>query len=183
MKTKNQELRTKNYQLTIGWLYPDLMNTYGDRGNIIVLTKRAEWRGIKIDVEPIYLDTKYEILNTCDLLFMGGAQDTQQEIVNEDLMGKRGEILKKLIEDEVPGLFICGAYQFLGEYYKTADGKKLPGLDVFPLFTENPGEKAKRLIGNVVVRTVILGSTGDPETNSLDSRFRGNDIIYSTTPF
>ncbi len=143
----------KNYSLTIGWLYPDLMNTYGDRGNIIVLQKRAEWRGIKADVKEIYVSSNIQDLESSDLIFMGGAQDTQQEIVNEDLQGKKGQILTRKIEDETPGLFICGAYQFLGEYYKTADGKKLPGLGVFPLYTENPGESATRLIGNVIVNS------------------------------
>lgn len=140
------------YSLTIGWLYPDLMNTYGDRGNIIVLTKRAEWRGIKVKVESIFLNTSYLILNTCDLFFMGGAQDTQQEIVNRDLQDKKGKVLKDKIENNTPGLFICGAYQFLGKYYRTADLKELKGLGIFDLFTENPDEKAERLIGNVVVK-------------------------------
>ncbi len=145
----------KKLSLTIGWLYPDLMNTYGDRGNIIVLSKRSEWRGIDINVEQIFVSTNEKKLESCDILFMGGAQDTQQEIVNRDLQDKKGKILIKKIEDSTPGLYICGAYQFLGKYYKTADGKKLDGLGVFPLYTENPGDAAKRLIGNVLVETNI----------------------------
>lgn len=156
---KNNKLSTINhkptrYSLTIGWLYPDLMNTYGDRGNIIVLTKRAEWRGIEINVEQIFVSTSESVLKKCDLLFMGGAQDTQQEIVNQDLQDKKGKVLMEKIDDNTPGLYICGAYQFLGKYYKTADGKKLEGLGAFPLYTENPGESAKRLIGNVLVDAV-----------------------------
>lgn len=136
-------------KLTIGWLYPTLMSTYGDRGNIMVLTKRCEWRGIEVRVERINIDSESEELKTCDLLFMGGAQDTQQEIVNKDLFEKKGTTLKKLIEEEIPGLYICGAYQFLGKYYKTADGKKLPGLNIFPAYTENDGNS--RLIGNIII--------------------------------
>ncbi|HVZ12159.1 MAG TPA: cobalamin biosynthesis protein CobQ, partial [Patescibacteria group bacterium] len=148
-KTKRQPLTANRYSLTIGWLYPDLMNTYGDRGNIIVLRKRAEWRGIDVEIKKISVgDSQLSIVN-CQLLFMGGAQDTQQEIVNEDLQDKKGKVLIEKIEDGTPGLYICGAYQFLGKYYKTADGKKLPGLGVFPLHTENPGESARRLIGNI----------------------------------
>ena len=139
------------YSITIGWLYPDLMRTYGDRGNIIVLQKRAEWRGINVKIEQISLDSQLSSLNSCDLLFMGGAQDTQQEIVNRDLLSKKGKTLISQIEKGIPGLYICGAYQFLGKYYRTADNKKLKGLGVFPLYTENPGEKALRLIGNIVV--------------------------------
>lgn len=140
----------KTKQLTIAWLYPELMSTYGDRGNIIVLSKRCEWRDIKVKVEKISIKTDTNTLSTVDLIFMGGAQDTQQEIVNKDLFDKKGKELKELIEDNIPGLFICGAYQFLGRYYKTAEGKNLPGLGIFPLRTENPGEKHPRLIGNIV---------------------------------
>lgn len=141
----------KDLSIKIGWLYPDLMNTYGDRGNIIVLTKRAEWRGIKVEVEQIFVSTSEKKLDEVNLIFMGGAQDTQQEIVNQDLQDKKGKTLTKMIENGTPGLYICGAYQFLGKYYKTAEGKKLDGLGVFPLYTENPGGSAKRLIGNIVV--------------------------------
>lgn len=149
----------KNLSLTIGWLYPDLMSTYGDRGNIIVLQKRAEWRGISVKVEEISLNTSYLIFNTCDLLFMGGAQDTQQEIVNRDLQRAKGRALASMIVGGTPGLYICGAYQFLGKYYRTADNKNLPGLGVFPLYTENPGEKTPRLIGNIAIEPKIEGLT------------------------
>lgn len=131
------------------------MNTYGDRGNIIVLTKRAESRGIKVEVKQIFVDSSPYSLVTSDLLFMGGAQDTQQEIVNRDLQNKKGKVLIEKIEKGIPGLFICGAYQFLGKFYRTADNKKLPGLGVFQLYTENPGANAKRLIGNVLVEPKI----------------------------
>ncbi|KKR25211.1 MAG: hypothetical protein UT56_C0002G0025 [Candidatus Levybacteria bacterium GW2011_GWB1_39_7] len=153
--------KNNKYSITIGWLYPDLMNTYGDRGNIIVLSKRAEWRGIKVKVLPINIESSQWSIVNCQLLFMGGAQDTQQEIVNRDLLGAKGRTLVSMIEKGIPGLFICGAYQFLGKYYITAGGKKLNGLGVFPLFTENPGEGAKRLIGNVLAEAV--GSNTNPQ--------------------
>lgn len=141
----------KKLTLTIGWLYPTLMSTYGDRGNIIVLQKRCEWRGIDVKINKISINSKNEDLQSSDLIFMGGAQDTQQEIVNKDLFEKKGEVLKKLIDDDIPGLYICGAYQFLGKYYKTADGKELPGLGIFPAYTENPGKNSQRLIGNIII--------------------------------
>jgi len=145
----------KKLTLTIGWLYPTLMSTYGDRGNIIVLQKRCEWRGIEVKVEHISTDTSNTKLESCDLIFMGGAQDTQQEIVNQDLFKVKGEALRKKIEEDTPGLYICGAYQFLGKYYKTADGKELPGLGIFPAYTENPGEKTERLTGNIIVSSQL----------------------------
>ena len=94
-----------DYYLTIGWLYPDLMSTYGDRGNIIVLSKRCEELGIKADVKRIGLEQdKKEILES-DILFMGGAQDKQQEIVNKDLLEKKGNNLKSAIENNVIKVF------------------------------------------------------------------------------
>lgn len=145
----------QKYKLTIAWLYPDLMNTYGDRGNIIVLTKRAQRRGIEVTVEQITVDSSESLLNNADLFFMGGAQDTQQEIVTKDLMGKKGNVLKTKVMEGVPGLYICGAYQFLGKYYKTADGKILNGLNIFPLHTTNPGLSEKRLIGNIIIKPTL----------------------------
>jgi lipid II isoglutaminyl synthase (glutamine-hydrolysing) len=138
------------YTLIIAWLYPDLMSTYGDRGNIIVLSKRCEWRGIKVELKRITVETEPNELKDADIIFMGGAQDTQQEIVNEDLFKNKGKILSEKINAGIPGLFICGAYQFLGKYYKTAEGKILPGLGLLPVYTENPGEDHPRLIENIV---------------------------------
>lgn len=142
-------------ELTIGWLYPELMNIYGDRGNIICLTKRCEWRDIKVTVKNLNVNFNKENLKSCDLLVMGGAQDRQQEAVSKDLFKKK-EILKKMIESDVPGLYICGAYQFLGNYYKLEDGTKIQGLGILDLYTENPGNKSKRLIGNMVFHSSVL---------------------------
>lgn len=145
-----------NFSLKIGWFYPDLMSTYGDRGNIFVLKKRAEWRGIEVEVVPITLTTKANKIRFLDLLFMGGAQDRQQEIIKEDLSQSKGQYLREAIERNIPGLFICGAYQFMGKYYKAANGNILPGLSIFDLYTEHPGEKAKRLIGDIITETDVF---------------------------
>lgn len=141
-----------NYKLVIGWLYPELMSTYGDRGNIIALQKRCEWRGIKTEILKLDLHFNPNQLTKCDLLFMGGAQDRQQQIVSEDLLKKRNK-LKDAIDQGIPGLYICGAYQFLGRYYKEADGTIIPGLDILDVYTENPGVNTPRLIGNTTVKT------------------------------
>lgn len=147
-------------KLVIGWLYPQLMNTYGDRGNIIVLTKRCEWRDI--DVEVKYLNEGFSVheLKACDLLFMGGAQDKQQQIVANDMKKNKVKALSEMIEDYVPGLYICGAYQFLGKYYKEADGTVINGLGIFDLYTENPGESSPRLIGNIVAKAENMTLVG-----------------------
>lgn len=148
-----------NYKLNIGWLYPELMSTYGDRGNIICLKKRCEWRDIKIEIKKLDLGFKIYDLRSCDLIFMGGAQDKQQEIVSKDLNRGKMKALKEMIEEEIPGLYICGAYQFLGKYYKEASGSIINGVGVFDLYTENPGENKDRLIGNIVIESgVVAGS-------------------------
>jgi CobQ-like glutamine amidotransferase family enzyme len=152
--------------LTIGWLYPELMSTYGDRGNIIVLQKRAEWRGIDVEVKQLNIGFNVKQLATCDLLFMGGAQDRQQTIVARDLREKK-ETLQKMIEDGIPGLYICGAYQFLGKYYKEADGTTVDGLGILDLYTVNPGLDKERLIGNVVVNSEILKQVQDDNRGTL----------------
>jgi len=142
-------------KIFLGWFYPQFMSTYGDRGNIIALSYWAKVLGIELRVVEISLKDPKEKILKMDILFMGGAQDIQQEIVNQDLRNNKGEFLKKAIEDGVVGLFVCGAYQFLGHYYKTADGKKIPGLSIFDLYTENAGDKFPRLIGDIGIKTKI----------------------------
>lgn len=136
------------------------MSTYGDRGNIIVLQKIAEKAGLEVEIKYIEQSSEAKTLLSCDLLFMGGAQDLQQEIVMQDLLGEKGKILKQLIENETPGLFICGAYQFLGNYYKDAYGTKIAGLGIFDMFSESD-KKSPRLIGNIVAKSNIANSSQD----------------------
>lgn len=148
---KNNHTPTIHHSLTLGWLYPELMSTYGDRGNVIVLQKRAQWRGINIKIERINQNTNYKLLTTCDLLFMGGAQDIQQEIVNEDLLTNKGNKISEMIEDDTPALFICGAYQLMGNYYLDSNGVKINGLGLFDMYTQAP-QTGERLIGNIVIQ-------------------------------
>lgn len=143
-------IHNTKYSLTIGWLYPELMSTYGDRGNIIVLQKRCQWRRIDVAIKKLDIGYSEQELRSCDLLFMGGAQDKQQKIVSTDLK-KKTAVLREMVESETPGLYICGAYQFLGKYYKEADGTIIKGLGILDLYTENPGEQHPRLIGNITI--------------------------------
>lgn len=142
------------YSLTLAWLYPDLMSTYGDRGNIMVLQKRCQWRGIGVTVKEITLETPISELKKCDLIFMGGAQDRQQKIAGEDFLKRKGPAIKELVERNVPALFVCAAYQAVGHYYKPYQGKPIPGPGIFDLYTEHPGDQAKRLIGNVMAEII-----------------------------
>lgn len=141
-----------NFNLVIGWLYPELMSTYGDRGNIICLTKRCEWRDIGVQVKNLDFGSHQEDYESCDLIFGGGAQDRQQAIVIKDLLGKKN-ILRKMFENGIPGLFVCGAPQLLGHYYMTGDGQKLPGLGIFDMVSRHFGKDKPRCIGNLVADT------------------------------
>ncbi|AHF06349.1 type 1 glutamine amidotransferase [Desulfitobacterium metallireducens] len=134
-------------KLKIGHLYPDLLDLYGDRGNILTLTQRAQWRGIEAKVQRVSLGDPLDF-SKIDILFIGGGSDREQDILVEDLM-KRKQEFKAAIEDGLVVLAICGGYQLLGQYYQMAGGKKIPGLGFLDLWTE---AGSKRLIGNVVVK-------------------------------
>lgn len=143
-----------NFKLNIAWLYPDLMSTYGDRGNIIVLQKRCEWRDINARVIPITLETRNSALYNSDLIFMGGAQDRQQKLAARDFLKRKGPVVKEMVETGIPALFVCAAYQFVGHYYKPYQGENIHGAGIFDLYTEHPGDQARRLIGNVVAEII-----------------------------
>ena len=147
---KNSQFSILNSHLKIGWLYPELMSTYGDRGNITVLKKRCEWRGIQVEIVSIDQSTPNSQLATLNLLFGGGAQDLEQEIVMKDLQKKK-KTIKELVENNIPALFVCGAPQLFGKYYEPAVGKRIEGLGIFDMITKHPGPDKPRLIGNIVV--------------------------------
>jgi CobQ-like glutamine amidotransferase family enzyme len=138
------------FNLTIGWLYPDLMSTYGDRGNVLVLKKKCEWNNITVKIQPINQTTTLDELKKIDFVFGGGSQDLQQEIVMRDLMGKKGRVIKELIENNVPALFVCGSPQLMGKYYEPAVGKRIEGLGIFDMVSKNPGLNKPRCIGNII---------------------------------
>jgi len=138
------------YSLTLGWLYPELMSTYGDRGNVTVLERRCEWRNIGFDILRIDEKTKIEEIEGVDMIFGGGSQDREQELVMRDLKGKKGNVIKELIEKDVPALFVCGSPQLMGNYYEPAEGKRIEGLGIFDMYTKHAGLNEERLIGNIV---------------------------------
>lgn len=145
-------------RLRIAHLYADEMNIYGDRGNILALSKRAEWRGIPVEVRTIERGPAPD-LSEIDLIFWGGGQDRDQELVFKDAAAHKVEAIRNAIKAGSVVLAVCGGYQLLGEYYVTADGKKLPGLGLVDLHTV-PGPT--RNIGNILIETSGLGL--DPPT-------------------
>jgi lipid II isoglutaminyl synthase (glutamine-hydrolysing) len=134
-------------KLRLGHLYPSLMNIYGDRGNIVCLTRRCRLRGIELEVVALEAG---EVLRPegFDMLFMGGAQDREQWLVSRDLAETKGA-LRDMVDDGVVFLGVCGGYQLSGRFYRGLDGVEMGGASVFDLFTLHPGVGAPRLIGNL----------------------------------
>ncbi|MBD2771642.1 type 1 glutamine amidotransferase [Iningainema tapete] len=139
------------FELIIGWLYPTLMSTYGDRGNVICIERRCQWRGYGVKVLPLDQNATVSDIGGVDLIVGGGAQDRQQEIVMRDLQGAKAEALREKIENGTPGVFTCGAPQLLGRYYEPGIGERIEGLGLLDMVSVHPGENARRCIGNLVV--------------------------------
>lgn len=133
--------------LTLAQLYPEQMNIYGDRGNIIALQQRCAWRGIELRVIPVEVDSTID-WSAMDLAFFGGGQDSGQALIANDFLQHQSEGLARAIEDGLVLLAICGGYQLLGHYFLTHTGERLPGVGVLDIHTV--GGK-KRLIGNIVI--------------------------------
>lgn len=140
-------------KLRLGHLYPEFLNLYGDRGNVLILRRRAEWRGIDVEVTTISLGDPLDP-GAFDLLFLGGGPDQEQGVASSDLFAK-GPALKEAVEGGTALLAICGGYQLLGEYYRTAKGEILPGVGLFAAYTEAGN---KRLKGNIAIQVAELGT-------------------------
>jgi CobQ-like glutamine amidotransferase family enzyme len=132
---------------TIGWLYPDLMNIYGDRGNIVTLFQRARWRGLDANVLELGKGGHAGIADV-DVFFFGGGQDREQALVYDDLLETKAVHLAAAVQEGAAVLAVCGGYQLLGHYYETATGDHMPGIGLIDVRTEAGG---RRCIGDVVV--------------------------------
>jgi CobQ-like glutamine amidotransferase family enzyme len=137
-------------------LYPDLLNLYGDRGNIATLVQRARWRGLDVRVIEARLGDPIDPAAS-DLFFIGGGEDRQQRLAAPDLREVKGAALRDAAADGAVVLAVCGGYQLLGHAYRPADGPELEGLGLLDLHTVHPGPGARRLIGNVVIRDPASG--------------------------
>jgi CobQ-like glutamine amidotransferase family enzyme len=137
----------KSKTFTVGWLYPDLMNIYGDRGNILTLLKRAEWHGFQATVIELQRGPAKN-MEQVDVFFFGGGQDREQALIYEDLKTHKQEGLQNAVESGAQILAVCGGYQLLGHYYQTAEGERLNGIGLIDVTTQ---AGKKRFIGDVVV--------------------------------
>lgn len=149
-----------NKPLHIVHLYPDEMNTYGDRGNILTLVKRAEWHGFEPRVH--YHHPGQPFPGKVDLVFGGGGQDSAQSNIQEDL-SRIGDRLKALAEQHVPMLVICGTYQQFGHRFITHEKEVIEGIGIFDLETR---ATKHRLIGNLAAETDAFGTLYGFENHS-----------------
>ena len=142
-------------ELKICHLYPDILNLYGDRGNILCMEQRLRWRGVDVVTEGVSIGEMLDA-SQYDLIFVGGGQDFEQEVLLEDLNGGKTAELKAAIEDGIAVLAICGGYQMLGHYYETWDGQKCAFTGAVDLYTV--GDK-QRMIGNYMFSCDELDTT------------------------
>ncbi len=170
------------YKLKICHLYPDILNLYGDRGNIICMSKRMEWRGIEAEVTGVSVGDplNYE---DYDIFFIGGGQDFEQGVLLADLAAGKASEITRAVEDEKVFLAICGGYQMLGQYYKTWNGQQCDFIGALDLYTV--GEK-ERMIGNYMYQCdasdqelVVVGFENHSGKTYLGSKVRPMGKVLS----
>lgn len=140
-------------ELRVAHLYPDVMNIYGDRGNVIALKYRCEARGIAFSLAEVSIGDPFDPADF-DLVLIGGGQDREQRRIADDLVA-RGPAIKQAIDEGLPALAVCGGFQLFGNRYVDHQGGIIPGIGVFDLETRHPGPVADRCIGDVVLETPL----------------------------
>lgn len=135
-------------QINIAHLYPDLLNIYGDKGNIIAFSQRCTWRNIDVKIHEIGLGDTIDP-ELYDFYFIGGGQDQQQIAVSEELQNHKAT-LHESMDNGAVFLAICGGYQLFGHYYKPHEGNELRGISLLDAYTV---AGHNRYIGNVTIET------------------------------
>lgn len=136
--------------LTIGHLYPDLLNLYGDRGNIRCMVKRLNWRGIDVKVQEFQLHDSIDF-NKLDIVLLGGGSDREQKLVCNELQNIKTDF-KEYVESNGVVIAICGGYQLLGSHYQMGE-ETVPGLGLVDLYTT---QGKSRLIGNITIQSELF---------------------------
>lgn len=143
---------TSEPPVVIAHMLPDLLNLYGDGGNVRILEQRLRWRGIPVEVRRIQHGEAVDF-SQVDLVFMGGGPDREQKLASEQLLAMRDE-LAAYVEGDGPLLAICGGYQILGRQWLWGD-ELVPGLGLIDMETRRPGTSADRLIDNMVLESPL----------------------------
>lgn len=140
-------------KITIGHLFPDLLNLYGDRGNIAALTGRMQARGIETEVKAYGIDDDINFADL-DIVFIGGGSDREQLLVCKKLLTIKSDITQ-YVENGGTLAAVCGGYQLLGHYYQL-ENEKIEGLKILDIYTV---QGSPRLIGNIILDSDYIGTT------------------------
>ncbi len=146
---------TNGTELRLVALYPEQMNIYADRGNILLLQRRCEWRGIGFRYTASGPGEGFDPADH-DLIYIGGGQDRDQVLVAEDMLRSKRDAIAAAVEDGAVLLAVCGGYQLLGHRYQLGDDS-IPGLRIADL--ETVREPGPRLIGNIAIEAELAGET------------------------
>ena len=137
-------------KITIGHLFPDLLNLYGDRGNIQCMAQRLRWRGIEAEIKTFGIDDEIDF-SALDIVLLGGGSDREQMIVCNRLKEIK-DSFKTYVENGGVVIAICGGYQLLGKYYETDNGR-IDGLDIVDIYTV---QEKGRLINNIFLKSDLF---------------------------
>ena len=169
--------------VVIAHLFPDLLNLYGDGGNVRVLEQRLAWRGIPVEVRRVCHGDAVDLAGV-DLIMMGGSPDREQKLASADIVAMRDD-LDAYVQDMGPLLAICGSYQMLGREW-LVDGEKVPGLGLVGMTTGRPGTSADRLVNNIALRsnladTPVVGYENHAGRTYLDEGVEPFGTVVSNT--
>lgn len=165
-------------EIKILYLYPDMLELYGDYGNIQILKYRIESRGFKAIIDTYSIEDEKPDFSSYDLVFAGGGADNEQSILSKDLVQYKEDI-RQAVENGVFFLLICGAYQLFGKYYKGVEGDIIPGLEVFNYYTEANPDRKCRCIGNIVIEANLNGKS----TKIIGFENHGGQTFNISQPF
>ena len=142
-------------ELKICWMYHNIMDLYGDKGNMMVLKKRCLDRNIDIIIDTCGMNEEKD-LSTYDLVFLGGGADKEQKMIIQDLLARKENIIKAMNEKTFFFL-VCGGYQLFGKYYIGSNQEKIEGLNIFDYYTES--DENHRCVGNIAIEVNLDGNT------------------------
>ena len=143
-------------KLTIGYLYADIMSLYGDRGNVLCLARRCQWRGIEVEVKELSIGELVDP-SAMDVFFIGGGADSHQQLIAEDLVEVKGPGIREAVEEGAAALVVCGGYQLFGHYYRPISGEDLPGLGLFDVWTVHRGAQLGVKVKTIAEARVLRG--------------------------
>ena len=135
----SEPIKDSGMVLKICHLYPTLMSVAADRGNLFSIQKRCAWRGIKTEVDPVYVKQTPDFTQY-DLILIHGAADREMELASRDIQFKAAS-LREAADANVVFLCVCAGFQLMGHYYQPAQGERLDGVGILDMYTQGGGER------------------------------------------